>query len=113
MHAGGARHADERTTAGACRSAACDIVNAVPPGAAFDEHQSAWADYTASPWARLRYAVVAKTLTESLARLGPRLRIIDVGGGDALDSLPLAAAGTTLRCWTQQSRCWRPPAIEQ
>lgn len=66
--------------------------------AAFDDHQQAWFDYTASPWARIRYAVVRETLTRSLAQRavsptpGP-LRILDVGGGDALDTLPLAAAG--------------------
>ena len=38
--------------------------------------------------------MVRKTLGESLARLGPGpLRILDVGGGDALDAMPLAAAG--------------------
>lgn len=64
------------------------------PEAGFDDHQAAWAEYTASPWARIRYAVVRKTLSESLARLGRGpLRILDVGGGDALDALPLAAGG--------------------
>ncbi len=62
--------------------------------APFDEHQAAWADYQASPWARIRYAVVRRTLGESLARLGPGpMRVLDVGGGDALDALPLAADG--------------------
>ncbi|WP_191907821.1 class I SAM-dependent methyltransferase [Nocardioides cynanchi] len=62
--------------------------------AAFDENQRAWADYTATPWARIRYAVVRKTLAATLAGLGPGpARILDVGGGDALDSLPLAASG--------------------
>lgn len=64
------------------------------PEAGVDDHHAAWTEYTASPWARIRYAVVRKTLGESLARLGPgSLRILDVGGGDALDALPLAAGG--------------------
>jgi S-adenosylmethionine-dependent methyltransferase len=64
------------------------------PGSAFDRRQAAWAEHVATPWARIRYAVVRKTLADSLVRLGTgRLRILDVGGGDAVDCLPLAAAG--------------------
>lgn len=63
-------------------------------GADFEHHHATWVEYTSSPWARIRYAVVRKSVTESLARLGDGpWRILDVGGGDALDSLPLAAAG--------------------
>jgi S-adenosylmethionine-dependent methyltransferase len=57
----------------------------------FDEHQQAWREYRSSPWGRLRYAIVAHTLALSLDA-GP-LRIVDVGGGDGGDALPLAAAG--------------------
>lgn len=64
------------------------------PDSAFDRHHAAWVEHAATPWGRVRYAVVRQTLAESLARLGTeRLRILDVGGGDAGDSLPLAAAG--------------------
>lgn len=60
----------------------------------FDEHLADWRAYTATPWARIRYAVVRRTLTDSLASLGPGpFRVLDVGGGDGLDALPLAAAG--------------------
>jgi S-adenosylmethionine-dependent methyltransferase len=60
----------------------------------FDDHLAAWRAYCASPWARIRYAVVAETLARNLDVLddGP-LRVLDVGGGDGRDSLPLAAAG--------------------
>lgn len=58
----------------------------------FDEHQRPWREYRATPWARLRYALVEQTLRNRLDGLG-RLRVLDVGGGDAADSLPLAVAG--------------------
>lgn len=67
---------------------------AVPTTTAFDEQQRAWQEYTATPWARIRYAVVAETLRRNLDALGQqRLRVLDVGGGDGLDSLPLAQVG--------------------
>ena len=60
----------------------------------FDERLGDWREYTASPWGRIRYAVVAHTLAREIGRLGGgRLRILDVGGGDGLDVLPLAQAG--------------------
>lgn len=78
-------------------TAVCDRVvhaDAVSPTEVFDDHQRSWTEYTSSPWARIRYAVVRKTLGASLTGLGDGpLRILDVGGGDALDSLPLASAG--------------------
>lgn len=62
--------------------------------AVFDDHLAAWREYCASPWARIRYAVVAETLSRNLDALGDApLRVLDVGGGDGRDSLPLAAAG--------------------
>lgn len=61
---------------------------------AFDAHLTDWQDYTATPWGRIRYAVVAATLAREVDRIGGGpLRILDVGGGDGLDTLPLAAAG--------------------
>lgn len=60
----------------------------------FDEHLDAWQDYTGSPWGRIRYAVVAHALAREVERLGTGpLRVLDVGGGDGLDVLPLAQAG--------------------
>lgn len=58
---------------------------------AFEKHLADWRAYTAQPWARIRYAVVAEVLSRHLS--GERLRVLDVGGGDGLDSLPLARAG--------------------
>jgi S-adenosylmethionine-dependent methyltransferase len=60
----------------------------------FSDKLAAWREYTASPWARIRYAVVGEILRRHVAELGARrLRILDVGGGDGMDSLPLAQAG--------------------
>lgn len=59
----------------------------------FSDKLVAWRDYTASPWARIRYAVVGEILRRHATELGERLRILDVGGGDGMDSVPLAAAG--------------------
>lgn len=60
----------------------------------FDEHVDAWRAWQRTPWGRLRYRVVAETLARTCAGLGPEpLRILDVGGGDGGDCLPLARAG--------------------
>jgi S-adenosylmethionine-dependent methyltransferase len=65
-----------------------------PTTSVFDDRQQAWREYTATPWARIRYAVVAETLRRNLDALDQeRLRVLDVGGGDGLDALPLAQAG--------------------
>lgn len=66
-------------------------VHFVSPADPFDEHQAAWDEYRASPWGRLRYELVARTLSQRFGR--ERLRIIDVGGGDGGDALPLVHAG--------------------
>lgn len=71
----------------------------------FSERLSAWSDYTATPWAQVRYAVVEETLGREAARLGTALRILDVGGGDGRDSLPLAEAGHEVTV-LDQSRPW-------
>ncbi len=52
-----------------------------------------WASWQASPWGRMRYAVVQETTARAVAALPGRLRVVDVGGGDGADSLPLAAQG--------------------
>ena len=60
----------------------------------FDAHLEEWQDYTASKGGRIRYAVVARALAREVERLGTGpLRVLDVGGGDGLDVLPLAQAG--------------------
>ena len=59
----------------------------------FGERTSEWAAWQGSPWGRLRYAVVRETTARALASLPGPLRVIDIGGGDGADSLPLAEAG--------------------
>lgn len=58
----------------------------------FAEKLTQWREYVESPWGRLRYTIVGEVLARETAGLGP-LRVLDVGGGDAMDSLPLALAG--------------------
>lgn len=64
------------------------------PTADFEHAVTAWTEYCATPWGRIRYAVVRETLRRSLGLLGdgPH-RVLDVGGADGLDSVPLAEAG--------------------
>jgi S-adenosylmethionine-dependent methyltransferase len=59
----------------------------------FSEKLAAWRDYTRTPWARIRYAVVGEVLRRQTEHLGEQVRVLDVGGGDGLDALPLALAG--------------------
>lgn len=62
----------------------------------FADKLADWQAYTQTPWSQIRYAVVAETLrrqVDELAPAGESLRILDVGGGDGRDSVPLAAAG--------------------
>ncbi|HVX54695.1 class I SAM-dependent methyltransferase [Nocardioides sp.] len=59
----------------------------------FSDKLAIWREYTESPWARIRYAVVGAILRRHTSELGGRLRVLDVGGGDGMDSLPLARAG--------------------
>lgn len=56
-------------------------------------HVDAWADWQDAPWGRLRYRLVRHTLSDALRGMGPRCRVLDVGGGDGGDSVPLAAQG--------------------
>ncbi|MGY1965514.1 methyltransferase domain-containing protein [Nocardia gipuzkoensis] len=57
----------------------------------FDEKFGEFARWQASPWGRLRYTTAAANLTANLPT-GP-LEILDVGGGNGLDALELAARG--------------------
>ena len=60
----------------------------------FDQHLDAWQAWQRTPWGRMRYRIVAETLARTCADQGPGpLRVLDLGGGDGADSLPLARAG--------------------
>lgn len=52
-----------------------------------------WRAWQDEPWGRLRYSLVATTTARAVAHLPGPLRIVDVGGGDGADALPLARAG--------------------
>lgn len=62
-------------------------------GTLFDHHDDAWQAYAETPWARIRYGVVEAVLEQQTQRLGGALRVLDVGGGDGRDAIPLAQAG--------------------
>jgi S-adenosylmethionine-dependent methyltransferase len=63
-------------------------------GEVFDQRMAEWRAFRATPWGRLRFLIVAHTLAATIARLGGgSWRILDVGGGDGGDALPLALAG--------------------
>lgn len=60
----------------------------------FDRQLDSWHAWQRTPWGRIRYRVVAETLRRACADLGPApLRVLDVGGGDGVDAVPLAEAG--------------------
>ncbi|MFC5186370.1 methyltransferase domain-containing protein [Actinomadura harenae] len=62
--------------------------------AAFDARADAWDRWRAAPWNRLRFRLVAHTLARSAGvAAGRPLRVLDVGGGDGGDALPLADLG--------------------
>ena len=67
---------------------------AEPPGDFFGERMEQWRALRTMPWTQLRFLIVAHTLSTTIARLGGGVwRILDVGGGDGGDALPLAMAG--------------------
>lgn len=59
----------------------------------FEDNLTRWREWTEAPWGRIRFAVVEETLRRQAAELGEGLRILDVGGGDGGDAIPLARAG--------------------
>jgi S-adenosylmethionine-dependent methyltransferase len=60
----------------------------------FDSNVPAWHAWQETPWGRLRYRIVAETLSRVCVSLGDRpLRVLDVGGGNGGDVLPLAVLG--------------------
>lgn len=58
----------------------------------FDARLTEWDAYQHTPWGRIRYSVVAHTL-DVVVGDARGLRVLDVGGGDGRDSLPLAGRG--------------------
>ncbi len=71
----------------------------------FSDQLESWRSYTSSPWGRIRYAVVEEILLRETRGLGEGLRILDVGGGDGRDALPLASAGHAVTI-LDQSAVW-------
>lgn len=66
------------------------------PADPFDAHAEDWHAHTATPWSRIRYAVVRQVLTDHLGDVGagaPRRSVLDVGGADGLDAHAVAALG--------------------
>jgi S-adenosylmethionine-dependent methyltransferase len=61
------------------------------PSSTFDQHMDRWQREQALPWYRLKHHQVQANLAAHLPP--PPLRILDAGGGNGLDSLPLAARG--------------------
>jgi SAM-dependent methyltransferase len=61
------------------------------PGAdVFGDRSDASTTWQGSPWGRLRYSIAHRTTARAVADLPGPLRVLDVGGGDGADSLPLA-----------------------
>lgn len=61
------------------------------PDNAFDARLDAWQDWQQAPWGKLRYLQAAANLNRHLG--SEPLRVLDVGGGNAGDALPLARQG--------------------
>lgn len=60
----------------------------------FDDKLADWRAWAEAPWGRIRFAVVEETLRRQVLELGGGpLRVLDVGGGDGRDAVPLATAG--------------------
>jgi S-adenosylmethionine-dependent methyltransferase len=60
----------------------------------FDHNAQAWHAWQETPWGRMRYRIVAETLSRACVSLGDRpLRVLDVGSGNGGDALPLVVLG--------------------
>lgn len=58
---------------------------------AFDSHIEQWRTEQTTPWHRMRYRQTAANLFKHLPQR--KLRILDAGGGNGVDSVPLAEQG--------------------
>jgi S-adenosylmethionine-dependent methyltransferase len=57
----------------------------------FDGNIARWKQEMNFPWGKLKYKLVQANLARHLGQ--NQLRILDAGGGNGLDSIPLAAQG--------------------
>jgi S-adenosylmethionine-dependent methyltransferase len=62
-------------------------------GSNFDNGFAQWQDYQQAPWGKLRYRVAQANLRQHLP--SPPAHILDLGGGNGLDSIPLVKLGYT------------------
>ncbi len=62
-------------------------------GSNFDKGFAQWQAYQQAPWGKLRYRVAHANLRQHLPP--PPARILDLGGGNGLDSIPLVKLGYT------------------
>ncbi|MFC6090027.1 class I SAM-dependent methyltransferase [Saccharothrix lopnurensis] len=62
-------------------------------GVAFDRAADDWLAWQQTPWARVYYALVRHVLAALPEVPGRSLNVLDVGGANGVDSLPLLVAG--------------------
>ncbi|VAW31667.1 hypothetical protein MNBD_CHLOROFLEXI01-4499 [hydrothermal vent metagenome] len=62
-------------------------------GTNFDDGFANWKAYQEAPWGKLRYRVAQANLQKHLPQ--PPAHILDLGGGNGLDSIPLVKEGYT------------------
>ena len=63
-------------------------------GQKFDDGMAAWQAWQDAPWGKLRYRIAQANLEPHLPQ--PPAKILDLGGGNGLDAIPLAQAGFQL-----------------
>ena len=61
------------------------------PPTTFDDRIEQWIKEQSMPWSKLRYKLTHANLAKHLGK--EPLRILDAGGGNGLDSIPLAQQG--------------------
>lgn len=67
------------------------MTEATTTAAAFSAAMPAWKANQATPWGRLRYRLIQANLADHLPVMP--LQIVDVGGGNGVEAIPLAQAG--------------------